>query len=105
MLMYFASLSLARRLHREKQFDCIDAHFVYPDGFAAVRLGKKLRLPVVVSARGTDINLYPSFRLIRPMLRLTLAHATGAIAVSTDLKNKMIALGILETKIRSFPTA
>ncbi len=100
MLMYFASLSLARRLHREKQFDCIDAHFVYPDGFAAVRLGKKLRLPVVVSARGTDINLYPSFRLIRPMLRLTLAHATGAIAVSTDLKNKMIALGILETKIQ-----
>jgi glycosyltransferase involved in cell wall biosynthesis len=103
MLMYLASLPLARRLHREKQFDCIDSHFVYPDGFAAVRLGQKLRLPVIVSARGSDINLYPSFRLIRPMLRWTLAHAAGAIAVSADLKEKMIALGISETKIRVIP--
>jgi len=100
MLMYFSSLPLARRLQREKFFDCIDAHFVYPDGFAAVRLGKGLKLPVVVSARGTDINVYPSFRLIRPMLRWTLANAAGAIAVSADLKNKMIALGIPEAKIQ-----
>jgi teichuronic acid biosynthesis glycosyltransferase TuaC len=100
MLMYLSSISLARRLHLENKFDCIDAHFVYPDGFAAVRLGKKLGLPVVVSARGTDINFYPSFRLIRPMLRWTLAQAAGAIAVSADLKNKMIALGIPEARIQ-----
>lgn len=100
MLMYLASLSLAPRLHRENQFHCIDAHFVYPDGFAAVRLGRKLGLPVIVSARGTDINLYPSFRLIRPMVRWTLKHAAGVIAVSIDLRNKMIALGIPETKIQ-----
>jgi glycosyltransferase involved in cell wall biosynthesis len=100
MLMYLSSLSLALRLHREKTFDCIDAHFVYPDGFAAVRLGKRLGLPVVVSARGTDINVYPSFRLIRPMLRWTLTHAAGAIAVSADLRNKVIALGIPEAKIQ-----
>ena len=100
MLMYLASLSLARRLHGEQNFDCIDAHFVYPDGFAAVRLARDLGLPVVVSARGTDINFYPSFRLIRPMLRWTLTHADGAIAVSIDLKNKMAALGIPETRIQ-----
>ncbi len=100
MLMYVSSLCHARRLHHEKSFDCIDAHFVYPDGFAAVRLGKHLGLPVVVSARGTDINVYPSFRLIRPMLRWTLTNAAGAVAVSADLKNKMIALGIPEAKIR-----
>jgi len=99
MLMYLASLSLVRRLHREQNFDCIDAHFVYPDGFAAVRLGRSLNLPVVVSARGTDINLYSTFRLIRPMLRWTLMRAAAAIAVSADLKNKMIALGIPEAKI------
>jgi glycosyltransferase involved in cell wall biosynthesis len=100
MLMYASSLSLVRRLHGENTFDCIDAHFVYPDGFAAVRLGKHLGLPVVVSARGTDINVYPSFRLIRPMLRWTLANAAGAIAVSADLRNKMIALGIPEATIQ-----
>ncbi len=100
MLMYWASLPLAQYLQRREQFDCIDAHFVYPDGFAAVRLGRNLGLPAVVSARGSDINLYSSFRAIRPMLRWTLLHADGAIAVSDDLKNKIIALGIPESKIR-----
>jgi teichuronic acid biosynthesis glycosyltransferase TuaC len=100
ILMYLFSLPLVRRIHGEKPFDCIDSHFVYPDGYAAVRLGKKLDLPVVVSARGTDINLYSSFRLIRPMLKWTLLNAAGAIAVSADLKSKMFALGIPGTKIQ-----
>jgi len=103
MLMFLASLSLAGRLHREKQFDCIDAHFVYPDGFAAVCLARKLSLPVIVSARGTDINVYSSFSFIRPMLRWTLTKAVGAIAVSADLKNRMIRLGIPEAKIQVIP--
>ena len=103
MLMYLGSLGLARRLHDEKRFDCLDAHFVYPDGFAAVRVGRRLGLPVIVSARGTDINLYPSFRLIRGMLRWTMLNAAGAIAVSADLKSKMIALGIPETKVKVIP--
>lgn len=91
-------LALARRLHKERKFDCIDAHFVYPDGFAAVLLGKILALPVIVSARGTDINVYPSFPLIRPMLRWTLRNAAGVIAVSADLKNKMTELGVPDGK-------
>jgi teichuronic acid biosynthesis glycosyltransferase TuaC len=93
LLMFLGSLRTAQRLHKEMRFDCIDAHFVYPDGFAAVLLGKLLKLPVVVSARGTDINLYPSFRLIRPLIRWTLKHAAGSIAVSSSLAGVMLELG------------
>lgn len=100
MLVFLGCLALAQRLHKERKFDCIDAHFVYPDGFAAVLLGRILALPVIVSARGTDINVYPSFPLIRPMLRWTLRNAAGAIAVSADLKNKMTQLGVPDEKIR-----
>jgi len=94
LLMFLGAVRLARRLKREMQFDCIDAHFVYPDGFVAMLLGKMLNVPVIVSARGTDINLYPSFRLIRPMIRWTLRHAAGAIAVSTSLLDVMLNLGL-----------
>ena len=38
-------------LHNGFPFDVVDAHFVYPDGFAAVQLGKRLNRPVVVTAR------------------------------------------------------
>jgi glycosyltransferase involved in cell wall biosynthesis len=37
------------KLHGESPFDLIHAHFVYPDGVAAVRLGKELRIPVAIT--------------------------------------------------------
>jgi teichuronic acid biosynthesis glycosyltransferase TuaC len=99
LLMFLGSAKLARRLHQEFHFDCIDAHYVYPDGFAAVLLGKMLKVPVVVSARGTDINVFPSFRTIRPMIRWTLRHAAGLVAVSGALKATMMHLGAPADKI------
>ena len=51
---------LVGELHAKDPFDVIDGHYVYPDGTAAVRLGEELGLPVVLSARGTDLNLYPA---------------------------------------------
>src|SRR5208282_6700680 len=81
-LMFLGSLSAARRLHQKFPFDCIDAHYMYPDGFAAVLLGKALGIPVVVSARGTDINVFPNFPTIRPQIRWALLQSSGIIAVS-----------------------
>lgn len=100
LLMFLGSLRTARRLHREMKFDCIDAHFVYPDGFAGVLLGRLLKLPVIVSARGTDINLYPSFRSIRPLIRWTLKHSAGLVAVSASLREVMLGLNARPDRIR-----
>lgn len=99
MLMYLGARRLAMQLSREERFDCIDAHYVYPDGFAAVMLAKLLRTPVVVSARGTDINLFASFATIRPMIRWTLQHCNGIVSVSSALKKRMLELGAPESKI------
>jgi glycosyltransferase involved in cell wall biosynthesis len=90
-------------IHRQWKIDCLDAHYVYPDGLAAVLLGKYLSVPVVVSARGTDINLLPKFRLIRPMIRWTLTQAAAVIAVSAALKEVMIGLGADGKKIHVVP--
>jgi len=103
LLMFLGSLSTVRRLHRQQHFDCIDAHYVYPDGFAAVLLGKALDLPVVISARGTDINVFPSFLAIRPMIRWALHHAAGIVAVAASLKNSMVDLGIPAERISVIP--
>lgn len=42
-------LGLACRLHRERPFDLIHAHFIYPDGVVASRIGKELGIPVMTS--------------------------------------------------------
>ncbi len=90
-------------IHRRWRIDCLDAHYVYPDGLAAVLLGKYLSVPVMVSARGTDINLFPTFRLIRPMICWTLTHGAGVIAVSAALKDEMVGLGADRDKIHVVP--
>ncbi len=92
-----------RRLHTEKPFDLIDAHYVYPDGFAAVELGRRLNIPVVISARGTDINHFSHLPHIRPKIINALDRAAGVIAVSDALKQQMAALGIVGQKIAVLP--
>lgn len=57
---YFVAIfSQLLRSIREDGPDLIHAHAIMPDGFAAVLLGEKLRVPVVCTARGSDIHVYP----------------------------------------------
>src|SRR5260370_23544478 len=39
-------IGLARQLHRERPFDVNHAHFIFPDGVVASRLGRELGIPV-----------------------------------------------------------
>jgi teichuronic acid biosynthesis glycosyltransferase TuaC len=93
LLIFLGCIGQARRLHRRHKFDCIDAHYIYPDGFAAMLLGKALGIPVFLTARGTDINVFPKLRLIRPMIWWSLKNAAGLVAVSRALKQIMVELG------------
>lgn len=102
-LMFLSVLPLMRRLHRQFDFDVIDAHYVYPDGMAAVLCGAYFNRPVVVSARGSDINLFADLPLVRRALRYTLKRATRLIAVCDALKQQMIALGAEPGKITVVP--
>jgi|SRR5579859_813403 len=99
-LMYRGSIGLAKRLHANHPFNCIDGHFVYPDGKAALLVGDVLDIPVVVSARGSDINLFPSLPLIRPQIRRTLLRAAGRIAVCEALKAKMLEIAGEDCSVR-----
>lgn len=99
-LLFARSLPAFRRLQKESgDFDLIDAHYFYPDGVAAVMIGKMLRKPVVITARGTDINLIPRHRLPRRMILFAARHAAGVIAVSQSLKDELIALGIPAARV------
>jgi hypothetical protein len=76
-----AGLKAARRLIAEGyDFDLIDAHYFYPDGVAATMIGKALNKPVVITARGTDINLIPKYDRPRRMI-LQAAEDCAAIGL------------------------
>jgi glycosyltransferase involved in cell wall biosynthesis len=89
-LMYGGCVELAKKLHWENPFNCVDAHYAYPDGKAGLLIGRALSIPTIVSARGSDINRFPQFALIRPQIRATLRKAAGRIAVSQALRIAML---------------
>ena len=49
---------------------------------------------MVITARGTDINLIPRHALPRRMIRWAARQAAGIIAVSEALRRALIALGV-----------
>ncbi len=99
-LLYRAVLPFVRRLMAAgERFDAIDAHYMYPDGVAAVWLGRRLGLPTVVTARGTDVNLIPQYRLPRQLIRRAIDDSAALIAVSAALKAAMVELGAPDGKV------
>lgn len=97
--MALSALRIVRQLQRQQDFDVIDAHFVYPDGAAAILLGKWLDKPVVVSARGTDIHTFPQYFVPRRWIKWVLREAAALVSVSAALADSLRELGAREDRI------
>jgi glycosyltransferase involved in cell wall biosynthesis len=90
---------MAMILQTRFNFDLIDAHYFYPDGVAAALLGRSLGKPVVITARGTDVNLIADFRLPRRWIRWAAARAAGIVTVSEALRERLLELGLRGSSI------
>lgn len=99
LLYASARVAMGRLLRAGHAFDLIDAHYFYPDGVAAVMLGRAFGLPVAVTGRGTDINVIPDHCVPRRMIRWAAANADGVVVVSGGLATKLAALGIEKSRI------
>jgi teichuronic acid biosynthesis glycosyltransferase TuaC len=89
--MALASFWLLRRLKRQGA-RLIDAHFTFPDGEAAIRLGRWLGLPVTITLRGTEVP-HCKNPVLRPRLARTLKAASWVFSVSDSLRRLAIELG------------
>jgi len=99
-LLARSALPFVRRLQaRGLDFDLIDAHYFYPDGVAAVALGRALGKPVVITARGTDINLIPQSVAPRRMILQAARECAHMITVCAALKDALVDLGADADKV------
>lgn len=88
-----ASRALRRLVAGGLEFDAIDAHYVYPDGVAAIRLGQEFNKPVVITARGSDVTQLPDFPTPRRLIQDAIGRAAALISVSAALGEGLVALG------------
>jgi glycosyltransferase involved in cell wall biosynthesis len=82
-----------------RRFDVVDAHYFYPDGVAAAHVADRLGLPLVVTARGSDINLIGGIGFARRRMLRAAGRAQAMIAVSNALRSRMTDLGMPAERI------
>jgi glycosyltransferase involved in cell wall biosynthesis len=98
--LYFLSINnLVKRLSKEFDFDLILSPYLYPDGFASVLIAKSIKKPIVLEARGCDVNLLTKYVIRRGLIKYACKNANAVITVTGDLKNKLMGIGIPEKKI------
>jgi teichuronic acid biosynthesis glycosyltransferase TuaC len=100
---WFLARAAAPALQRMRaegfDFDAIDAHYFYPDGVAAAELARRFDVPLVVTARGSDVTLLPRYALPRRRILDAAQQAAGIVTVCRALKDGLMELGVPPDKI------
>lgn len=94
-----ALVPLLDTLRETFAFDVIDASFFFPEGPAAVALGKRYDVPVSIKARGSDIHHWGEAPVTAAQVRKAGQGAAGLLAVSQAMKADMVALGMPAERI------
>lgn len=97
--MAIAAWPRLRRLRQQGRLDLIDAHFGYPDGYAATLLGRWLGVPVCITMRGTEARHAADARLAG-RLRKALQTADRVFAVSSSLARLAATLGVAAERVQ-----
>lgn len=100
---YWAARHVAKRLQRDFPFDLIHAHFTYPDGVAAVRLGKQFGVPVIITEHvpwgpWTDHNAFVRRESVRAV-----EQCAFHIAVSGSVRESVARVVGAADKLRVIP--
>jgi glycosyltransferase involved in cell wall biosynthesis len=83
-----AAMPYALRLARSRRYDVVHAHFILPDGVAALFLRQRLGLPYVITSHGSDVPGYNphrfryAHRLLAPMWQEIVAGAERIVCPS-----------------------
>ncbi len=96
--MALAAWPTLRRLRSAGRCDLIDAHFAYPDGYAASLLGRWLDLPVTLTLRGTEPRHLSQARTRRQVLA-ALHAARRIFTVSDSLRRLALEAGTDGAKV------
>lgn len=84
-----------RRLVQEGfDFDLIDAHFYYPDGVAAALLARWFGKPLVITARGSDLNVFGRDALPQALMRWAGNVADHSVGVCQALVDVLRGWGV-----------
>jgi glycosyltransferase involved in cell wall biosynthesis len=97
-----ASWLVARKLVRERHVAVIHAHWLIPQGLVARALGKKGRVPYVVTSHGGDLYGFRA-KLLTRIKRAVTADAVAVTVVSAAMKEEVQRIHLPVKEIHVLP--
>lgn len=88
-----------KTIQRNFGIDVVNAHYLYPDGVAACQVCRILKIPVVLSALGSDVNVLAQNKGISRQIVNALTRCSAITAVSDDLALNIRKFGISDRNI------
>ncbi|HHI00154.1 MAG TPA: glycosyltransferase family 4 protein [Thermococcus litoralis] len=87
------------KLHKKLNFELIHAHYIGTTSYAGVLAKKKLSIPLITTAHGSDLDFMSNLPLGRYFVRESISKSDMTIAVSHYLKNRALDLGARKIKV------
>jgi teichuronic acid biosynthesis glycosyltransferase TuaC len=81
--------------------DLILAFWTHPEGYAALKIGRRLNIPVIVGALGSDLLMCKGIG--KYLTKRTVTQVDRVLTVSEDLRTAAISMGALPQRVRTIP--
>jgi len=78
----------------------INAHWLFPDGVASYWVARIVKIPLVLSAHGCDINHYLKMPFRKIQIMPALKGCRKITVVSAQQKECLVSQGIVDRKLR-----
>lgn len=101
IFLFPSLLHKLKNINKHIKIDIINAFNLYPEGVAAVLSGLSMKIPVVLSARGSDVNYLAKMRGRRLQIKWALRNCTRSTGVSEALSRELVRLGGDQGKVRT----
>lgn len=100
---YLAVVRLIDRLRKTFHFDLIHAHFTFPDGCVAAKLGKRYGVPVIITEQASWHPWMENFKLVRRQAMWAARQAAFHIAISNALRSSIARFTGDSARLRIIP--
>lgn len=98
-LMHSTLAPAIRQLHERHRFDVMNTQWLYPDGVATARIAADLRIPLVLTALGSDVNVFSTEPAKWRQVMESTRAAAAVTTVSQALADSLAGLGVPRAKL------
>jgi glycosyltransferase involved in cell wall biosynthesis len=100
---YLSAARLASKLRREFPFDVIHAHFSYPDGWVAAKLGRKFGVPVIITEQNPWKPWMDDFPFVLKQAKWAAEQSAFHVAISTVVRDEIAHFTGDTQRLRTIP--